>query len=1220
MTPSSLSKIFRAADGAAGPVRITGLSGSARAWFLVQLFKQRPRPLLVIAPDDESAQDMLSDWEALAPLAGAPPHSAVALPDWDHSLYSSVAPSLRVRLQRSAALASLCQAESTPAVVFSSPSALIRKTLSAAEFRAHSVHVQAGESCGGRDALLAALVSAGYLKADSAEDRGTVAARGELVDVFPPDRALPIRIELFDDQVERIRSYDPSTQRTVTTGPGSAALSSVQIFPCRETLINPDNVGQLRERIKKLADDRGTPRSVRDPVLESLRPGAYPANSDGWSSLASSDPGSALEFFSAAGTVVRWDDLGADQAWDSHWDEERRTFTGLGNNLGNNLGPNLGKDAGHAENILPAPEDLYDLKALHQITARAAFVAQKLALTELEDLPSAGAQTGGEGLSHFEDPQALADAGSLSLKHAVSIRTNSDLSESRGLDAFEEKFALWRRQGFRVVVDAPTRGQSERLAHLLTERGLPVMTEGAPEPGLIFCRESGLASGFRWPSEGWVFVTEGELLGTRDKRRRAKGARGQATSSTADDWAGLQALADLSPGDAVVHMDHGLGRYLGLERLALSGAPADFLMIEYAGKDKLYLPVYRLNVIQKHSSFGESVTLDKLGAQQFQKTKEKVKESVKRLAFDLVKLYAERTIRTGFRFSRRDAIFEEFEARFPYEETPDQSKAIDAALDDMAAGKIMDRLVCGDVGYGKTEVAIRAAYRAALDGKQVALLVPTTLLAHQHEQTFRSRLSGTPLVVESLSRFKSTKEQKEILSRAEAGRVDILVGTHRLLSRDVKFKDLGLLIVDEEHRFGVEHKEKIKSLKINVPVLTLTATPIPRTLHMALSGLREISLIRTPPVDRLPIRTFISKQDDALIQRAVTFELSRGGQVFYLYNRVQSIYEAAAHIKKLCPDAKVVVGHGQMAENELEAAVREFYDKRANVLVCTSIIESGIDLPSANTIIIHRADAFGLAQLYQIRGRVGRGQQRGYAYLLIPAEGAVSEDAKKRLEVIQRFVELGSGFNVASHDLEIRGGGDLLGPQQSGNIQAVGFDMYLSLLEEAIQEIRAEEQKAPQRAAEREPEIKAPFSAFLSETFVPDVHQRLSLYRRLSSARGDEEIDLLEEELVDRFGALEPEASSLLWLIRVKVHLKRLGIDALTVGPERVVLVPGPRSALDPVRAIALVSAYPSKYQLLPDSRLVAHLKAASMKDLYFGIQELLKRLSPAQGVANAKA
>jgi transcription-repair coupling factor (superfamily II helicase) len=527
----------------------------------------------------------------------------------------------------------------------------------------------------------------------------------------------------------------------------------------------------------------------------------------------------------------------------------------------------------------------------------------------------------------------------------------------------------------------------------------------------------------------------------------------------------------------------------------------------------------------------------------------------------------------------------------------------------------MDRLICGDVGYGKTEVAIRAAFRAVSDGKQVVVLVPTTVLAFQHEQNFKARMKDYPINIESVSRFKTSKEQKTILEGVAKGRIDIIIGTHRLLSKDVSFNDLGLVIVDEEHRFGVEHKERLKTLRTNIHVVTLTATPIPRTLHMALSGLRDISLINTPPVDRLPIRTYVSKLDDALIQKAITFELNRGGQVFFLHNRVQSIQEIAKRIKELVPTANIGIGHGQMSEGELEKTMLDFYQKRTNVLVSTTIIESGLDVPSANTIIINRADMLGLAQLYQIRGRVGRGQQRAYAYLLIPAEGAVTEDAKRRLEVIQRFVELGSGFSIASHDLEIRGGGDLLGPQQSGHIAAVGFDLYTELLEEAIHELEGTPQTA-QTQTRREPEIKLPFAAFLGEEYVPDIHQRLSLYRRFSATTQEGELDALEEELRDRFGPLPPEAQNLLWMIRLKQLLVKIGIDSLTAGPEKVSMIIGSGSSIDPVKAISVVAGDRSRYQLTPDpsgpghTKLVAKVPTGSLRDLYFAIESLLKRFT----------
>jgi transcription-repair coupling factor (superfamily II helicase) len=1182
MLASSLESVLQSCSELAEPVRVSGVLGSAQAWTLLRYTRRFGRSAVILCPDDESCQELAGDLAALAlllPDDSSPQPEILAFPAYEKGLYSAITPSIRTRLQRAGVLGRLAShrqsGSKNPILVVTTLQAAALRTAPTTLWDQHSFRLTAGESCGSRESVIDRLLQGGYLRADTVEDPGTFSARGEIIDLYLPEEFEghpAIRIELFDDLVERIRPFDPETQRTSTP-----ELASIFVSPCREVLVNRSTVPRLREKLKVHADEAGIPRSVRDPILEQTIDGIHPEFSESWAPFAYETTASLWSHAPAQCDLLVVDELSCQQSFDL-WRQNERS-----DHIASSEHPL------EVRRILPSPELLNDESAsrVSEILKNARLVLALMELADLAEIPEAG-----------EDDRAAPE--SASSKHRVSTRLNTDLSGTaqRSLDALEEKVRLWRRQNFRVLACAPTQGQADRLSHLLQERGLEIP-----------CSPSSLGSGFRWPSERLVVLTEPEILG-ESGRRRARGVRTSSASRSSDDWAGLQALSDLSLGDTIVHIDHGIGRYQGMVRLALSGAPSDFLLLEYANKDKLYLPVHRLNLIQKHGAADGSVSLDKLGSQQFQKTKEKVKDSVRKLAIDLVRLYAERKVRTGFRFSGRDQALEEFEARFPYEETPDQAKAIDATLEDMREGRIMDRLVCGDVGYGKTEVAIRAAYRAVLDGKQVAVLVPTTLLAHQHEQSFKSRMGGMPVTIESISRFKPASRQKAILRSTAEGKVDIIVGTHRLLSKDVAFKDLGLLVIDEEHRFGVEHKERLKTLKLNVPVLTLTATPIPRTLHMSLSGLRDISLIRTPPVSRLPIRTFISKREDALITKAIEFELSRGGQVFFMHNRVQSIHQTARHIKELVPRANITVAHGQMEEGELEKAITEFYEKRTNVLVCTSIIESGIDLPSANTILIDRADAFGLAQLYQIRGRVGRGDQRGYAYLLVPPESVISSDAKKRLDVIQRFVELGSGFQVASHDLEIRGGGELLGPQQSGNIQAVGFDLYLELLEEAVQEVRAEG-PSDKPSQSKDPEIKAPFPAFLSEDYVPDVHQRLSLYRKLSSCSDDHQVDSLEEELRDRFGRLPSEAVSLLWLMRTKVHLRRLGIDAITVGKEKLVLVPGQGSSLDPVRAIALVSAHPSRYQLTPDSRFVASRAIGSMKELYFSIQELLRDLAP---------
>jgi transcription-repair coupling factor (superfamily II helicase) len=1190
MRSSRIAEIIRSAQGLSEPIHVHGTLASSRALLAARFSYENPGTVAVVCPDDDLAASFASDLECLSAAIDGETLEILFFPTWEQSPYSPIAPSIRTRLERLKTLVAVGGAGRK--IVVTSLPALCQSTIPHEIFEKFSIRITKNASIVSRETLISRLHASGYLRVDPVEDPGTFAVRGEIIDVFPPHLEQPIRIELFDDVVEKIRAFDPTSQRTAPSPTQEGELEIV-IPPAREVLINSSTLPFLREKLKARADDLGISRAVRDPILASVQEGIYPDHSDAWAPFAYPNQTSTLLEYLPPGSAIVWnDELSILQNWDVFLEEQKR----------------LSGDAPGSGLILPAPEELFawNSKTEAETRLRSRLFLDQIALASLERVEDeAQLDSSGESAGTARDEPII------SANHRVFTRSNKDITTSSrdSLGDLESKFNLWQRQGFKILCLASTQSQQERIRFLLEDRGFACLKNTRPEPGVIVLDQGDLSEGFRWPAEGIVVLTEGEILGARHVRNLKKTRK---TESAAKDWAGLQILSDLSVGDAIVHVDHGIGRYQGIVRLDLSGAPADFLALEYANKDKLYLPVYRLNVIQKYAGSSSEVALDKLGSQQFAKAKDKVRDAVKKLAIDLVQLYAERKVRPGVPFSPRDSDFREFEAKFPFDETPDQLRAIDDTLADLESGRVMDRLVCGDVGYGKTEVAIRAAFRAVSDGKQVVVLVPTTVLAFQHEQSFKTRLKDYPIQIDSLSRFKSSKEQKAVLENLASGKIDIIIGTHRLLSRDIRFNDLGLVIVDEEHRFGVEHKEKLKAMKTDTHVLTLTATPIPRTLHMSLAGLRDISLINTPPVDRLPIRTYVSKFDDSLVRRAVEFELQRGGQVFFLHNRVQSIYETANRIRELVPQASVGVGHGQMSEGELEEAMIAFYQKRTNVLVCTTIIESGLDLPSANTILINRADSLGLAQLYQLRGRVGRGQQRAYAYLFIPAESAITDDAKKRLEVIQRFVELGSGFNIASHDLEIRGGGNLLGPQQSGHIAAVGFDLYTELLEEAIHELEGKPSIDENR---REPEIKAPFPAYLSEEFVPDVHQRLSLYRRFSAATSEQELEQLEQELRDRFGPLPVEALGLLWLIRIKQLLKTSGIDTLTVGPERFTLITSPVSRLDPARAIGLISGNPTKYQLTPDkngSKFVVHTGPggmASLRDLFFVLETLFKTL-----------
>jgi transcription-repair coupling factor (superfamily II helicase) len=706
----------------------------------------------------------------------------------------------------------------------------------------------------------------------------------------------------------------------------------------------------------------------------------------------------------------------------------------------------------------------------------------------------------------------------------------------RPLAPVAKQLAEWTADGARLVVVASSPAHRERLSALLAPHGIAVApSEGTfPEALAVGGRApvalvGDLTHGTRLPRDEVVIVTESEVLGDDKPRRRARRERVVDL---------LSSLAQLKPDDFVVHVDHGVAVYRGLRHMLVAGLEGDYLHLEYAGGDRLYVPVDRIGAVQRYvGADGAAPALDKLGGATWERTKAKARESLMAMAHELLKIYAAREAHGRAVYGRPDPLYDEFVARFPFEETPDQLRAIDEVLSDLGRDRPMDRLVCGDVGFGKTEVAMRAAFLAVLAGKQVAILVPTTLLAQQHFETFRQRFAGYPIEVGMLSRFRSAAENKATVERLADGKLDVVVGTHRLLQRDVAFRLLGLLVIDEEHRFGVKDKERIRALRATVDVLTLTATPIPRTLNMAISGIRDLSVITTPPVDRQAIRTYVARYDEGLIRDAALREFARGGQVFFVHNRVETIDRQADRLREVVPEARLVVAHGQLAERALEERMLQFMRGEANLLVTSAIIESGLDIPNANTLLVNRADTFGLAQLYQLRGRVGRSHQRAYAYLLIPGEHLITTDAQKRLQVLQELDDLGGGFRLAAHDLEIRGAGNLLGKQQSGNIAAVGLELYTYMMEQAVREARGEEPEV-----ELDPEIQLGVPAFIPETYLPDVGQRLLFYKRLAAIRSTEELDGIAEELVDRFGPVPPLVVTLLRVMELRRTLKDLRV------------------------------------------------------------------------------
>jgi transcription-repair coupling factor (superfamily II helicase) len=837
-------------------------------------------------------------------------------------------------------------------------------------------------------------------------------------------------------------------------------------------------------------------------------------------------------------------------------------------------------DAAHKERS--APTFLTEAFYVDEESIAGAIAARTA--VPLHRIPVAGESDG--GLGAFEVAQDPLDIGSRD--HDDLTRAVKAARASKGKNAtlapLVRRIGYWREHGLRVFVTARAQTQAERLVTLLRHQVVackarlatfdPAWLDESVEDVQVVVGP--LAHGVVLPTEGLVLVTEEEIFGSRVHRRRDRARSADKTRPFLED------LRSLAPGDFVVHVEHGIGRYLGLVHKTVGSLTVDLIAIEYAGGDKLYLPVWRLNQLEKYVG-GEHAApkVDRLGGSTFARTKARVAREVRKMADELLRLYAERQALPGEAIAPADDDYRAFEATFPFDETNDQARAIDDVNKDLESTRPMDRLVCGDVGFGKTEVALRAAFRVAMAGKQVAILCPTTVLAQQHHRTFEARMAGYPVTIRALSRFQTKKELEESMLGLKEGKVDVIIGTHRLLSKDVHFKHLGLLVVDEEQRFGVAHKERIKQLRAQVDVLTLTATPIPRTLQMAVTGMRDLSLITTPPVDRRAVRTVVTRWDENVVREAVQRELARGGQCFYVYNRVDKLYEKAQRLQELVPQARIAVAHGQMNEDALEETMLDFVDGRYDVLASTAIIESGLDIPRANTMVIDRADLFGLAQLYQLRGRVGRSKERAYCYLVVPPTNAMTDESRSRIEALERHTELGSGFQIASLDLEMRGAGDLLGGEQSGNVAGVGFDMFCRMLEDAVHEMKGEEV-----THDVDPELSFDVEALLPEDYVTDVGVRLSLYKRLASASDEANVSELAAEMEDRFGPPPEEARRLVKLMALKTELRRLRALGCEANARVVTLHLREDTPLDPVKITALIKRTRGAWKLTPDMRL----------------------------------
>ncbi|HWP60437.1 MAG TPA: transcription-repair coupling factor [Candidatus Acidoferrales bacterium] len=1153
------------ADARAGEKKVYGLKGGARAYFFSLLCERSPRPLLIVTPTAREAENLYRDVAFF--LGEKEPASPLEtrlhlFPSWEILPFENLSPhpeNLAARLEGLYYL--LC---GRSPILISTPAALLQRVLPREALAKSYLYLVAGDEIA-LDDLRQRLTLSGFHHVPLVEERGDFSVRGGIVDVFPPGYARPLRLEFLGDKIETIREFEPATQRSLRDH------REILLLPMREFTVTGENARAAERDIERRAADLDVPRKVRNSLLEALRAGI---------------PFVGMEwlvpfFYPALGSVFSYLPADAIVCLDhaAQVEAELERFSKL-------VWQRAAK-AQEEQRLIPAVESLY----LSEAEWRAGLAEHGQILSDPLELAS------------FKSGTA---AGTLSVKSYLNTDLHPEIATLQGkepsLAPLVSRLNEWQQETVFFVASSPA--EATRLKELLAHYGLemPLLEAAAPLRALEQNRRAivhgGLTQGFRLPEENLVVITSDEIFGTH-KRQRAPARRAHPSHF-------ITSLSELKQEDYVVHLDHGIGIYRGLKFLQVGGVEGEFLHLEYAGGDRLYLPVDRINLVQKYiGGDGAQPALDRLGGSAWERVKARTRKSVLEIAQELVDLYALREVQGGHALPPPDQHYREFEAAFEFEETPDQERAIAETLRDLQSPKPADRLICGDVGYGKTEVALRAVFLAVMGGKQVAVLTPTTILAQQHFQTFSRRLRGYPFRIEMLSRFLSPAQTQDVLAGLANGTVDIVIGTHRLLQKDVQFRDLGLAVIDEEHRFGVTHKERLKKLRSQVDVISLTATPIPRTLHMALVGIRDLSIIESPPPDRLAIRTYIAKYDEGVIRDAILRELSRGGQVFFLHNRVETIARMAQRVADLVPEARIAVAHGQMKPRDLEKVMMDFLENRTQVLVCSAIIESGLDFPNANTIIINRAERFGLAQLYQLRGRVGRSHHRAYAYLLVPREGGLTRDAEKRLRALQELDELGGGFKLALHDLEIRGAGNLLGREQSGHITAVGFELYTRMMEEAILRLKG----APIKPAV-EPEIKIGIPAYFPQSYIPDANQRLLFYKRLANLRDRAELHEIQEEIRDRYGPLPQLVKNLFRVMELRHVLKEAAVEQISFRDGAISLLFNPRSPVKAERLVGLVNRDHGRYRLSPDLRLSFAPRKPGWEGMISEVISLLQDLS----------
>ncbi|MGH8041033.1 MAG: transcription-repair coupling factor [Rudaea sp.] len=1137
--------------------------GSAQALAIAEAARAHTGIVVAVMRDTHAAHALEAD---LRIFAGAD-LEVLHFPDWETLPYDLFAPHPQIVSQRIATLYRLPAATRGVLVV---PAATLMQRLAPRHFVAgSSLVLERGQRLELASEQLR-LQAAGYRNVPQVSEPGEFAVRGSLLDIFPMGSAEPYRIELLDREIESIRGFDPETQRS------RHKVDKVHLLPAREFPLTEESIKAFRNVLRERFPI--DPRHC--PIYQDLKEGTTPAGIEYYLPLFF-DRCETLFDYLGAHTLFVLGEHALDAA-DAFWQQAQTRYDSRAHDLERPILP-------VAELYLP-PDRLREQLNLRLRVEIGVANADAIDLGT-QPAPMLPINQRGEAPA-AELKRFLADyAGRVLICVDTAGRREALIEQLAAVQLRPNIVASWHDfvAGVeRCHGDAPT--ATVDTAATLTDN--------------TYISVAPLDDGFTLAAPGLTVLTERQLLGERAQQTRRR------TPVARDPEAVLRDLSELAVGAPIVHVDHGVGRYQGLLKLDV-GSGGEFLAIEYAKGDKLYVPVAQLHLVSRYSGTApELAPLHSLGGDAWERAKRKAAQKVRDAAAELLALYAQREARHGHAFVYDRALYEQFAAAFPFEETPDQLRAIEAVIADLASGKAMDRVVCGDVGFGKTEVALRAAFVATTAGKQIAVLVPTTLLAQQHWQNFRDRLADWPVRVDVISRFRSKKETGTVLAKLRDGAIDVLIGTHRLLQADVKFKDLGLVIVDEEHRFGVRHKETLKKLRAEVDLLTLTATPIPRTLNMAMAGLRDLSIIATPPEHRLAVKTFVAPYDPALVREAFQRELGRGGQVYFLHNEVDSIEKTARELGELVPDARIRIAHGQMPERELEQVMLDFYRQRFNVLVCTTIIESGIDVPSANTILINRADRFGLAQLHQLRGRVGRSHHRAYAYLIVPERRAMTADAEKRLDAIASMEELGAGFTLATHDLEIRGAGELLGEEQSGQIEEIGFALYADLLDRAVRALKSGIVPDFDLVSEHDAEVELHLPALIPDDYLADVHTRLTLYKRIASARDTDALRELQVEMIDRFGLLPDSVKNLFAIAALKLGANALGIRKLELGENggRVRFQPDP--PIEPMTIIRLIQMQPKTYALDGQDKLRIRMPLPGTAERLGAAQNLLRTLS----------